>query len=238
MGKYLFFMVALSLFVVFYMQGKTELAEKARWEYESDDGIVHRIVKVDDYWVETIFNADNGDFIQTYGGKWSMQNDTLKLDIHFDSSDSSRVGSTTAYAIGVSSNAIDFDNKSYTKIDSDKEGVLTGAWFINGRMRDGTLQPRTFSSRRTLKILTESSFQWVAYHVETGAFSGTGGGTYDTSEDGKYTENIEFFSRDNSRVGASLVFDYELIDGVWHHKGNSSRGTPIYETWARFPEQW
>ncbi|MDX1470670.1 MAG: hypothetical protein R3213_04170 [Flavobacteriaceae bacterium] len=60
---------------------------------------------------------------------------------------------------------------------------------------------------------------------------GTGGGTY-TTEDGKYTENIEFFSRDNSRVGASLEFDFELVDGDWHHSGFSSKGDPLYEIWT------
>ena len=62
--------------------------------------------------------------------------------------------------------------------------------------------------------------------------SGTGGGTY-TTRDGKYTEIIEFFSRDNSRVGASLTFDFALENGAWRHKGKSSKGEPIDEVWTR-----
>jgi hypothetical protein len=82
-----------------------------------------------------------------------------------------------------------------------------------------------------MKILSGTRFQWIAYNTETGQFRGTGGGTY-TTIDGKYTENIEFFSRDDSRVGASLGFNFELKNGDWHHSGFSSKGTPLYEVWS------
>jgi hypothetical protein len=83
-----------------------------------------------------------------------------------------------------------------------------------------------------MKILSGTRFQWIAYNIETKEFFGTGGGTY-TTVDGKYTENIAFFSRDNSRVGASLQFDFTLENGEWHHKGLSSKGDPIHEIWTR-----
>jgi hypothetical protein len=47
-------------------------------------------------------------------------------------------------------------------------------------------------------------------------------------------ETIAFFSRDNSRVGASLGFDYQVIDGEWHHSGLSSAGQPIFEIWTPY----
>ena len=81
-----------------------------------------------------------------------------------------------------------------------------------------------------MKILSGTRFQWIAYNTETGAFPGTGGCTY-TTIDNQYTENIDFFSRDNSRVGASLSFDYEFIDGIWNHSGLNSRGEPFFEFW-------
>jgi hypothetical protein len=83
-----------------------------------------------------------------------------------------------------------------------------------------------------MKILTGDRIQWIAYNTETKKFFGTGGGNY-TAENGKYTENIGFFSRDNSRVGMSLQFDFEVKDGDWHHSGNNSRGEPMYEVWSR-----
>ena len=88
-------------------------------------------------------------------------------------------------------------------------------------------------ARHTLKLLTASRFQWAAINRETGDFSGTGGGTYSFAN-GKYTEHIEFFSRDSSRVGASLIFEDKLEDGNWIHSGLSSKGDPIYEVWARW----
>ena len=51
--------------------------------------------------------------------------------------------------------------------------------------------------------------------------------------DGIYKEEIKFFSRDDSRVGAILPFNYELISGEWHHKGKSSKGGPIHEIWIQ-----
>jgi hypothetical protein len=81
-----------------------------------------------------------------------------------------------------------------------------------------------------MKILSGTRFQWIAYNTETGEFSGTGGGTY-TTVDNQYTENIDFFSRDSSRVGAILSFKFQKIDGIWNHSGKNSRGQPLYELW-------
>lgn len=103
---------------------------------------------------------------------------------------------------------------------------------ITGRYREGELTERMPGARRTMKILSGTKFQWIAYNVETKEFFGTGGGTY-TSVDGKYTENIEFFSRDNSRVGASLQFDFAIEDGKWRHSGLSSKGEPLDEVWTK-----
>jgi hypothetical protein len=104
---------------------------------------------------------------------------------------------------------------------------------MTSRKRGEEMVSRSINqARRTLKLLSGKRFQWIAFNVETKEFSGTGGGTY-TTKDGTYTENIEFFSRDHSRVGASLEFTYELIDGHWHHSGLSSKGSPIYEIWSK-----
>jgi hypothetical protein len=124
------------------------------------------------------------------------------------------------------------EKQAWTRIDDGTPGELAGAWLITGRYRDGAIQRRTPGVRKTMKILSGKHFQWIAYNTETREFSGTGGGTY-TTTNGKYTENIQFFSRDKSRVGASLQFDFSLEDGEWRHKGLSSRGEPIDEVWTR-----
>ena len=103
---------------------------------------------------------------------------------------------------------------------------------MSGRISDGETHLKdTKRPRKTMKILSGTRFQWIAYNTETKQFLGTGGGTY-TSINGEYTENIEFFSRDNFKVRLSLKFNYELIDGKWHHSGLSSKGDPIHEIWS------
>ena len=82
-----------------------------------------------------------------------------------------------------------------------------------------------------MKILSGTRFQWIAYDTEKKEFKGTGGGTYTTTS-GKYSETIEFFSRDNSKVGINLEFSYNLENGEWIHKGKTSKGAPLHEIWT------
>ena len=82
--------------------------------------------------------------------------------------------------------------------------------------------------RKTLKLLTGTRFQSMAINAATKKKFGTGGGTY-TFADGKYTEQIEFFSCDSTRVGATLNFDGSLKDSVWNHSGKSLKGDPLNE---------
>lgn len=113
---------------------------------------------------------------------------------------------------------------------------MAGVWRITGRKQGDEMAQMPLRDRRTLKILSGTRFQWVAINIKTGEFSGTGGGRY-TFENGKYTEHIEFFSRDNTRVGASLTFDGKVENGQWHHSGLSSAGSPIYEIWSKLERE-
>lgn len=117
-------------------------------------------------------------------------------------------------------------------LDDGKPGALKGAWLFTGRKSGDEISPYTPGARKTMKILSGTRFQWAAYNTETKQFSGTGGGTY-TTKDGKYVEHIDFFSRDNTRVGASLDFDFDVQGDTWHHSGLNSRGEPLYELWTK-----
>ncbi|MEO0572851.1 MAG: membrane or secreted protein [Bacteroidota bacterium] len=184
--------------------------------------------------VGTFYDADTGAFVSTNGGTWSLEGHQLSETVEFDTQSPERVGTTGVFEIELKENELRAKDADiiWKRIDDGTPGHLDGAWLISGRMRDGELQKRnTNRPRKTMKILSGSRFQWIAYNTETKEFMGTGGGTY-TTIDGKYTENIEFFSRDNNRVGAKLQFDYELKDGDWHHSGLSSKGKPIYEVWS------
>ena len=183
----------------------------------------------------TVYNNIDGEFISTNGGSWYLDSNLLTQKIEFDSKNAERVGLTTTFEIELKDNKMTIisTGKTWTKIDDGRPGELNGAWLMSGRFRNGVKSMRNIDRpRKTMKILSGSRFQWIAYNTTTKQFMGTGGGTYKTI-DGKYTEQIEFFSRDNSRVGAKLGFEYKLDDGEWNHKGFSSKGDPLHEIWVQ-----
>lgn len=192
------------------------------------------VVFSDNYQVATTYNAKTGAFISTNGGSWELVGNTITEVAEFNSSDTEAVGREVSFDIELSENTMSIPGYEMTfkRIDDGSPGDLQGAWLMSGRKRDGEIQQRdTSRPRKTMKILSGTRFQWIAYNTETKQFMGTGGGTY-TTVDGKYTENIEFFSKDNSRVGASLAFDFDLKEGDWHHSGFSSKGAALYEIWS------
>lgn len=173
------------------------------------------------------------EFGSTFGGSFLFDGNNMMLNYEFHTEHPEKVGSTQSINIKINKKIMSFLGEEFKQIDDGKPGELEGAWLFANRMRDGQLgNPRSADNpRKTMKILSGTRFQWIAYNVETKQFMGTGGGTY-TATNGKYTENIDFFSRDNSRVGASLSFDFERKDNDWHHQGLSSKGDPIYEIWS------
>ena len=183
----------------------------------------------------SIFNAETGEFIYTNGGTWELNGDDLTEKVEFDTGNPERVGSEVTFKIILKKNSITVPDMSRTwkRIDNGKPGKLEGAWLMSGRYRDGKKQTRSIDRpRKTMKLLSGKRFQWIAYNTETKQFMGTGGGTY-TTKNGVYSENIEFFSRDNSKAGLKLQFDFEIIDGEWNHKGFSSKGDPLHEIWVK-----
>ena len=183
----------------------------------------------------SIFNAETGEFIYTNGGTWKLKGDNLTEKVEFDTGNPERVGSEVTFKIIVKKNSITVPmmERTWKRIDNGNPGKLEGAWLMSGRYRNGKKQMRSVDGpRKTMKLLSGKRFQWIAYNTETKQFMGTGGGTY-TTKNGVYSENIEFFSRDDSKAGLKLKFDFELIDGEWNHKGFSSKGDPLHEIWIK-----
>lgn len=179
------------------------------------------------------------EFIKTFGGSYKVDKGDILETLEFDTEKPDRVGTTVKSKMKSNKAGDELELSSeaekvrYIRLDDGTPGKLEGAWLITGRYRDGELRTNTPGARRTMKILSGTRFQWIAYNVETKEFFGTGGGNY-TTKDGKYTENIEFFSRDQSRVGASLEFDFNIMqDGGWRHSGKSSKGDPLDEVWTQ-----
>ena len=192
------------------------------------------VIFSDGYQVISTYEANTGKFISTNGGTWSLDGDTMTEKVEFDTNNPDRVGTEIQFKVFISDSIMGIVGRDmeFKRLDSGEPGALQGAWLMSGRVSNGETQLRdTNRPRKTMKMLSGTRFQWIAYNTETKEFMGTGGGVY-TTIDGEYTENIEFFSRDDSRVGAHLKFNYSLIDGNWHHSGLSSKGDPIHEIWS------
>lgn len=189
------------------------------------------------FWTEGTFDREQRQFVRTLGGTYTVNDRVVSRTLQFDSENPKRVGTQIQAQLQTATSEMKLrqdagSEEIWTRIDSGA-GALAGTWRIGGRQVDGVMREMPLQARRTLKILSGTRFQWIAINVETGEFSGTGGGTY-TLENGKYVETVEFMSRDNSRVGARLEFDAEVKDDSWQHRGLSSRGSPIHEVWTRF----
>jgi len=201
----------------------------------NEDGVQlkHTLTFTDGFFSEAIFEKADGKFVATNGGSYTPNSGTIEFSYEFSSQNPEIVGEAQSKPYSIKKGRLELGETTWTRIDDGTPGNLFGAWLISGRKRGGKIVTRdTSGPRKTMKILSGTRFQWIAYNTETKKFMGTGGGTY-TTIDGKYTENIGFFSRDDSRVGASLEFNYELKDGDWHHSGLSSKGSPIYEVWSK-----
>ncbi|WP_108245785.1 membrane or secreted protein [Muricauda brasiliensis] len=207
------------------------------WTYteSSDDGqkVEHILILTGDFFSEAFFEKADGKFLGTKGGSYAATDENIEFTYEFSTQHPETVGEMESKVYKLGDVNLQLDGTTWTHVDDGTPGDLFGAWLISGRKRDGEIVKRdTSGPRKTMKILSGTRFQWIAYNTETKEFMGTGGGTY-TTIDGKYIENIGFFSRDDSRVGASLEFNYELKEGDWHHSGLSSKGDPIYEVWSK-----
>jgi hypothetical protein len=175
-------------------------------------------------------------FIHSYGGVWRIENNKLIRTIEWNSKDSSQVGKEISEAVKiVGGKLISTDSKeTWTRLDDGRPGELMGAWIITGTYKNDSVSKRgnPFFPRRTMKILSGKYFHWIAYNVASKSFMNAGGGSYTTSN-GKYRENIEFFTKTAESVGKSLVFDYSFVNGDWRHKGEKSTGGPMDECWSK-----
>ncbi len=189
----------------------------------------------DGYFSHSIFDKVNKKFISTYGGIYKTNAKAFNLLIEFDTRSKEGVGKEISFSHNVTEKQMVSDingvQQSWIRIDEGKD-KLAGIWRITGRMVDGKVNQMQRGDRKTVKLLSGTRFQWMAINPATKEFFGTGGGTY-TFSDGKYTENIEFFSRDSTRIGASLTFDGNVQDEVWNHSGKSSKGDPVNEVWTK-----
>lgn len=182
------------------------------------------------------YNLEEKKFISSYGGSYTINGSQLILKTEWNSLDSAKVGTDWNSTFTTSKNQLSLNGlpKKLERLDDGTPGALAGAWIITGSYSNDQVSKRRspFFPRRTMKILSGKHFQWIAYNVVTKQFIDTGGGTY-TTENGKYTETIHFFTKTAESVGKSLSFEYSFVDGDWRHKGQKSTGGPLDECWTK-----
>tara|TARA_B110000263_G_scaffold42213_1_gene34155 strand:+ start:7 stop:666 length:660 start_codon:yes stop_codon:yes gene_type:complete len=211
----------LSILNILYSCSQLDNTASSVFEIDKTDETIERLIIDSEYLVVTEFNKTSGAFVKTYGGYYEIVGDSYKVSLEFNS---------------------DFEKDSIQSIELTKDNnwrniskpksMLQGKWVMSGRYNNGEFRTRdTNLPRKTMKVLIDGFFQWIAFNTETFRFSGSGGGEYE-AVDGKYIEKIQYFSRDDSRVGAELDFNYEVKEGDWHHSGLSSKGNPINEVWT------
>lgn len=188
---------------------------------ENEQSVEHRILMDEAYLVETQFTTDPNDFIKTIGGFYEKKGNELRVSLEFNSNFNKD-----------SLKSVVIENLDQWKKISKNTLALQGKWIMAGRVKGDQERRRdTDRPRKTIKILIDSYFQWIAFNTATFSFHGSGGGRYNL-EKGTYTEKIDYFSRDNSKVGISLDFKFTQKGLDWHHKGFSSKEDPLYEIWT------
>ena len=191
--------------------------------------VTHLILATAHYITHTSYSKDG--YENTQGGTYRLENNNLIVHCEFDDKSSESVARAHIFPIKIVENSIQIDDLSFNKqIAIPQE--LDGLWRITGRKNKDIMQTIQRGDRKTIKILVDGYFQWIAINPAEKGFYGTGGGKY-TFKNNQYQEDILFFSRDNNKVGVTLNFEGKIENQQWHHSGRSSKGDPIFEIWSR-----
>lgn len=208
------------------------------WKSQEATGSTAMLIVTENYMAIASYSVGNKYFERTEGGTITMSGDQMTYMPEFNSADTSKVGKPIVFTVSKKEGILTLKYEEamvWMKVDEAENSAMAGAWHITERANEGQnelIKIHQQGTRKTLKLLSGTRFQWIAIDPAVKGFYGTGGGRY-TAKDGKYTEYVEFFSRDNNRVGAKLEFNWSLENGRWDHSGKSSAGKPIHEIWEK-----
>ncbi|MEO6282722.1 MAG: hypothetical protein ABIN80_14860 [Dyadobacter sp.] len=228
------------LFFSLYAFGQERLPQvpKGAWKSQEPTGSASTLIVADNYLVIASYSVGNKYFERSEGGPFTMSGDQMTYTPEFNSADTAKIGTPIVFTVIVKDDILTLRYEEamvWMRVDDATSVPMAGAWHITERAAAGQgelVQVHQEGTRKTLKLLSKTRFQWVAIDPAVKGFYATGGGTY-TAQNGKYTEKIQFFSKDNNRVGSSLKFDYKLENGRWDHSGKSSDGKPLHEIWEK-----
>ncbi len=232
--QYRMWLTALTLLVAYNLTSQITPGIYLVEASEGQQTVQHKLTISDTYFIHNEYQQNPAKFLRTRGGFYTISDDSVRVKLEFDSDYESSGMSEETFSYTLEGDKLMAGDPllTYTRLN-DSQQELDGFWLFATRGPDTGQERRGDENpRKTLKVLLGGTFQWIAYNTESFKFFGSGGGSY-TAENGVYTEFIEFFSRDNSRVGAELQFSYELDGDDWHHTGKNSRGEPMYEIWSK-----
>lgn len=204
-------------------------------EKTGDDSMVYQWMVDNEYAILSVYKTSPPEFVKTLGGYYKVNNDTLEIQLEFNSNFANDSLKQVHIPFSQNKNGLRFfvDGKKDFEAAPKVEQDLDGKWLFASRIAEIDKGRRDATNpRKTMKFLLDGHFQWIAYNSDTYEFFGTGGGSF-SSKDGRYEETIGFFSKDNSRVGQKLRFMYELRGNDWYHTGKSSKGEPLGEIWSK-----
>jgi hypothetical protein len=211
---------------------------KGAWKSQEPTGSTSTLIVADNYLTIASYSVLNKHYERTEGGPFTMQGDQMTYTPEFNPSDTAKVGIPIVFTVSKKDGILTLKYEEamvWMKIDESENAPLAGAWRISERANEGQselVKIHQQGTRKTVKILSGTRFQWIAFDTAIKTFYMTGGGTY-TLKNGKYSEKIEFFSKDNNRVGNTVTFDYKVDNGRWDHKGLSTAGKPVHEIWSK-----
>jgi hypothetical protein len=210
---------------------------KGAWKSQEPTGSTSTLIVADNYLSIASYSIGNKYFERAEGGPFTMSGDKMTYTPEFNSADTTKIGIPIVFTVSVKSEILTLRYEEamvWMRVDDAASAPMAGAWHITERAAEGgeLVKIHQEGTRKTLKLLSATRFQWFAIDPAVKGFYATGGGTYKV-QDGKYTENIQFFSKDNNRVGSSLKFDHKLENGRWDHSGKNSDGKLVHEIWEK-----
>jgi hypothetical protein len=216
-----------------HFQAKAQLGDGA---YISQTGSSKNLILIKDHYLSFInYDDTNKHFGYTWGGVIQQRNDSIHATVEYDTKDADHIGKTINLYIKQQDGSVQIKSSRFNGLFDRQIPItqdLDALWRITGRQQDSKMHEIPKADRKTIKILVDGYFQWIAINPVQKGFYGTGGGSY-KFENNHYTEKIQFFSRDHTRVGQELHFSGKLENNQWHHSGKSSKGDDIYEIWSK-----
>ncbi|MEZ4904012.1 MAG: membrane or secreted protein [Spirosomataceae bacterium] len=146
---------------------------KGAWKQTTPDGKTTVMICSDNYLMITRYKEK--EFLYTEGGTYSFHEGMLAYISEFNSADTSKVGKTMHIKTTISGSKLLTEGLGEWQQIDNASSAAAANYRITGRMgENGSITQMQRGARKTLKLLTDTHFQWAAINPQTKQFSGTG----------------------------------------------------------------